>query len=196
MVGICCAFWFLIFGHRLVLYNITDGSCGAFAGVYSDIDNYLEVVFTGILPPIVMTVCAYLLIRSVRDVINRRAATENPTATGGHRTVLQQMDSQLTLMLILQSIIAMVTYFPYATQLIYSNVTEFYHKSDLQLAQEKVMIEFIHILSYVFFASSFYVSMISNIGYRRQFKKIYHIQQKKNAVGTLQTVEATVMPTK
>jgi hypothetical protein len=164
----------LIFGHRLILYSITNGACLPLAGFYTDFDNYLEVVFTGLYPPIVTSILAYLLITSVREVIHRRVIPINhlTQTTIVHQTILQQMDVQLTLMLILQSIITIITYVPYSAQLIYSNVTAYWPKSSLRQAQEKVFVELIHIISYVFCVCSFYVSVISSRGFRRQIKRL------------------------
>ena len=124
-----------------------------------------------------MSVLAYLLIRSVRDVIQGQI-------TPGNRTVLQEMDSQLTLTLILQSIITIITYVPVADELIYTNVSQNWVKSSLQNAQEKVFVKFIHLVSYVVFASSFYVSMISNSGFRRQIKHFFRDRKAKNSTDT------------
>lgn len=123
-----------------------------------------------------MIIFSYLLSKSVRGTIQRQIFPINiqvgvPIVS---RSSLHQIDSQLTLMLMLQSIIASITYVPYATELIYSSVTQDLPKSALRNAQEKVFTEFTHLLSYTFFASSFYVSMISNIGYRRKFKKFFN----------------------
>jgi hypothetical protein len=183
-------FWFLIIGHRLVLYSTANDNCSPLAGFYADFDNYLEVVFSGIYPPIVMSVLAYRLIKSVRNVIHRRVAPGNHLMqrTIVHRTVLQQMDTQLTLMLILQSIIVIITYVPYAIELIYENVTEYWPKSALRIAREEVFAELTHLVSYVFFASSFYVSMISNEGFRRQMKKFFRARIGKHRTGVVQNV--------
>ncbi|CAF1265406.1 unnamed protein product [Rotaria sordida] len=80
--------------------------------------------------PLVMFVLAFLLIRSVRSVIRRRIAPSNnkPSAIIVQRSILQQIDSRLTLMLILQLIIAIVTRIPYAAQLIYTNITKNWSK--------------------------------------------------------------------
>ncbi|CAF2958125.1 unnamed protein product [Rotaria sp. Silwood2] len=171
----CVLFWLSFIGHRLILYSASNGKCGPLSGFYSYFDNYTEVVITAICTPIVMVVLAYLLIHSVRDVIQRRIVPDNngPPVSIAHRSVLQQIDSRLTLMLILQSIIAIITYTPYAIELIYTNVTQYWPKSALQLAIEKVIVEFIHLVSYTFFATSFYVSLISNSGFRRQFKRFF-----------------------
>ena len=168
-------FWFLIIGHRLVLYSANNEKCAALSGLYADFDNYLEVVLDAMCSPIIIAVLAYLLIRSVRDVIHRRVVPANhvPQTTVVHRGVLQQMDAQLTLMLILQSIITVITYVPYAGELIYSSVTQYWPKSSLQKAQEKVFVELIHLMSYVFFVSSFYVSIISNRGFHRKIKRFF-----------------------
>lgn len=186
--------WFLITGHRLVLYSTADGSCSSLAGFYADFDNYLEVVVIGMFPPILMSVLAYLLIKSVRSVIHRQVAPDSHLAhtTVVHRTVLQQIDAQLTLMLILQSIITIITYVPYAAQLIYSNVTAYWPKSALRLAQEKVFIELIHLMSYVFFATAFYVSMISSSGFRRQMKSYFKRQQEVAPSGITPSAPRTV----
>ena len=165
----------MLVGHRLILYHIIDGQCVPHSGFYSYFDNYLEVVCTGIFPPILMSVLAFLLIRSVRNVIKRRIVPINhlPSIINPKRTILQQMDSKLTFMLILQSIITITTYLPYAAELIYTNISRNWSKSSLQKAQEKIFTELMHLLSYVFFASSFYVSIISNIGFRRQIKSFF-----------------------
>ncbi|CAF0861689.1 unnamed protein product [Rotaria sp. Silwood1] len=171
----CVLFWLLFIGHRLILYSTSNGKCGPLTGFYAYFDNYIEVVFTAICTPIIMVILAYLLIKSVRDVIQRRIVPDNNVApiTVTKRSVLQQIDSRLTFMLILQSIIAITTYTPYAAELIYTNITQYWPKSPLQLAIEKVIVEFIHLVSYTFFATSFYVSLISNSGFRRQFQSFF-----------------------
>lgn len=175
MTGLCLVFWFLLIGHRLILYRVQNGSCTRPAGFYDDYDNYFEVLFTAMCPPVLMSLLAYLLVRSVRSVIQRRIGPgSNPTqATPVHRSRLQQMDAQLTLMLILQSLIAIVTYIPFAAELIYTNVTQYWTKSAYQAALDKVVVELTHVLSYVFFASSFYVSITTNGGFRREMKYFF-----------------------
>jgi hypothetical protein len=156
---------------------------------YSYFDNYSEVVFAAICPPIVMSVLAYLLIRSVREGCSSTNCPGNNTTptTIVRRTVLQQMDSQLTLMLILQSIITIITYVPYAAELIYANVTENWPKSPLRNAQEKFFVELTHLVSYVFFASSFYISMILNSGFRRQIRIFFCRKKEPNPTAITQT---------
>ncbi|CAF2242834.1 unnamed protein product [Rotaria magnacalcarata] len=83
-------------------------------------------VFTAICPPVAVIVLTYLLIRSVRNVIQRQIISGNnaQVATVAYRSNLEQMDSRLTSMLILQSMIVIITYIPFAAELVYTNVTQ------------------------------------------------------------------------
>ncbi|CAF1309675.1 unnamed protein product [Rotaria sordida] len=186
----CVLFWLLFIGHRLILYSASNGKCGPLSGFYAYFDNYIEVVFTAICTPIVMVILAYLLMRSVRDVIQRRIVPDNngPQVNTAQRSVLQKIDSRLTLMLILQSFIAIITYTPYAAELIYTNVTQYWPKSPLQIAIEKVIVELIHLVSYTFFATSFYISLISNSGFRRQFIKFFRKRRHDDPTIHINTV--------
>ena len=181
-------FWLILVGHRLILYSAQNGSCSSLAGFYNVFDNYLEVVFVGFCPPILTSILAYLLIKSVRSVMHRKVAPENHSAqpTFIPRTILQQMEAKLTMMLILQSVITIITYVPYAIELIYTNATQYLPKSALRKAQEKVFVELMHVVSYAFFASSFYVSIMSNVGFRRQIKNIFIKRQEIEVTTTTQ----------
>jgi len=174
MVIIIPFFWFLLLVHRIIMYRIVDGVCGPPTGFYQYYDNYFQVIFSSLSPVIVMSVLAYLLIKSVRSVVRRRIVpvTDLPTVTISNKSMINQMDTQLTRMLILESLITVVTYLPYAIQLTYANITEGWYKTPLRLAWESVFTELIHLFSYVFFATSFYVSIISNTGFRRKVKSL------------------------
>jgi hypothetical protein len=183
MIIITPIFWFLLTGHRIIFYRIEDGVCGPPGGFYEYYDNYFQVIFSSLAPAVVMSILAYLLIKSVRGVIKRRVApvVNIPTISTPKVSIINQMDTQLTIMLILESLITIITYVPYATQLIYSNVTQYWSKSPLQIAWENAMIELIHLFSYIFFGTSFYVSIISNAGFRRKLKQLLKIK-KRNQV--------------
>ncbi|CAF2125947.1 unnamed protein product [Rotaria magnacalcarata] len=70
-------FWSLLVDRRLILFSIKKGICAPLIGFYADYDDYFEVIFTGICPPIVMSILAYLLIRSVRNLIQRHIVPKN-----------------------------------------------------------------------------------------------------------------------
>jgi hypothetical protein len=169
--------WFLAFGPRLIFYRIEDGTCSASNGLYRFYDNYLQVLVSSFLPSIAMPILSILLVRNVRDMIRRRGPPVNNLSAMVKSTnsIIHHMDTQLTRMLVLESVIAGITYFPYGIQLIYSDISHQWYKSPLRVALESVLIESIHLASYVFFASSFYVSFVSNSGFRRQLMSSFWI---------------------
>ncbi|CAF1255867.1 unnamed protein product [Adineta ricciae] len=165
-------FWFLLIGHRLILYQIENGNCSPRSGFYSYYDNYFQVVFSSLFPAVSMSILAYLLIKNVRHVVRRRVV---PSVTLPQRNMINQIDSRLTLMLISESCIAVITYVPYAVQLTYANVTQNLSKSPLRIAWENMFTELIHLFSYIFFATSFYVSLLSNDTFRQKLRESLHI---------------------
>ncbi|CAF5064191.1 unnamed protein product [Rotaria sp. Silwood1] len=99
----CVLFWLLFFGHRLILYRTTSGSCTPLPGFYAYFDNYVEASVTAMGTPLVMIVLAVLLLRSVRGITQRRIVPKDggPPAVILQGSDLHQIDSRLTLMLFL-----------------------------------------------------------------------------------------------
>ena len=175
MCLICPLFWLLFFGHRLILYRTSYGRCAALVGAYASFDSYVEASLTAMGTPIVMVILACLLYRSVHSMSQRRvlaSSSETPVIVM-QRTTFRKLETKLTLMLLTQVVIAAVTCIPYASEVIYSNVTVNWAKSSLWRAIESVVIETIRLLSYLFFTTSFYISLITNRGFRHRFKRVF-----------------------
>ncbi|CAF4132368.1 unnamed protein product [Adineta steineri] len=185
-------FWFLLIGHRLILYRITDNICSPPSGFYSYYDNYFQVIFSSLFPAISMSILTYLLIKSVRLVVQRRIApmTSLSSITTPHRSMINQLDTRLTIMLISESFIAVITYVPYAIQLSYANITQNWYKSPLRIAWENILTELIHLFSYVFFATSFYVSLFSNVAFRRKILNFITVMTEGNGP-TMTLIQST-----
>ncbi|CAF1465520.1 unnamed protein product [Rotaria sordida] len=183
MIFLIPLFWFLLLGHRIVLYRINNGTCGPLEGFYAVYDNYFQVIFSSLGPVIVMSILAYLLMKNVRGVVQRRIQPINSVCSISipNKSIINQMDSQLTIMLTLESLITIVTYVPYATRLTYANITHQWYKTQLQLAWEEVIAELIHLFSYLFFVTSFYVSIISSTGFRRKFKQTLQMKKRNDS---------------
>ncbi|UJR20094.1 hypothetical protein I4U23_023228 [Adineta vaga] len=174
MILLIPLFWFLLIGHRLIFYRINNGNCTPPEGIYSYYDNYFQVIFSSLCPAIGMSILAFLLLKSVRRVAQRRIV---PSINISNGSIINQMDKLLTIMLIAESLIAVITYVPYAIELTYENITQHWYKSPLFLAMENVFTELIHLLSYIFFATSFYVSLFSNVAFRRDIKRSLTIEK-------------------
>ena len=132
MIIIIPLFWFLLLVHRIILYRIKDGVCVPPDGFYKYYDNYFQVIFSSLSPAIIMSILAYLLIKSVREVTRRRVVPVNTIILPimvQNKSIIHQMDTQLTRMLILESLITIITYAPYAIQLTYTNITGEWYKN-------------------------------------------------------------------
>ncbi len=87
----------------------------------------------------------------------------------------------------MQSFIAIPSFLPYGSQIIYSNITEYWYKSPLRIAVENVIIEIIRLFSYLFFSTSFYVSLLSSRGFRRQALQSLGIKSYADHSNTIKT---------
>jgi len=112
--------WLLCSFHRLIFYSALTGLCVAQPGIYALIDNYFQAVACGICPPIILFLLAYLLMKSVQNSIQRRITPANIERRGTSQNLifLRKMDKQLTYMLLLQTLVAIPSFFPYAAELI------------------------------------------------------------------------------
>lgn len=161
--------WLLLVGHRLFIYGLVNGKCNPQFSIYDEIDHYIEAIIMEFGPLLTVFVLTYLLRKSLRKIIERQASV----ATVKKQSRIQQMDSQMTLMLMLQSIVAIISFLPYGIEIIYDHATETYDKSSLQLAIDKIIGQVTHTLLYTFFASSFHISILSSSGFRREIKRLF-----------------------
>ncbi|UJR38704.1 hypothetical protein I4U23_031370 [Adineta vaga] len=161
--------WIVITSHRLIFYTNTGESCRAQEGIYRTFDTYLDVSLSAVGSPLVVIILAGLLWHSVRSVTKRRAAMQGQDHN-------QQIDLQLTIMLFLQSVLAIINYVPFGVFILYRMFTDYWIKSPLLIAWEQLIVAFIRLSSYLFAAGGFYVSIISNKSFRKQFLGLLGIQ--------------------
>ncbi|CAF1157325.1 unnamed protein product [Rotaria sp. Silwood1] len=133
---------------------------------------------SGVCPPTVLLILGCALLRNVRQVGHRRVM---PTSTSSRApavnlSYIQQMDAQLTKMLLLQSFVAIPSFFPFGAQNLYSSITEDWYKSPLRIAWENVFIELIRLFSYLFYSTSFYVSFFTSRGFRKAVFQVLRIE--------------------
>jgi len=174
-------FWFLWTGHRLIFYSISTGSCNPIGGTYEKFDAYFEVIMSGVVPPILFMTLGCLLLRNVRSVARRRVAPGGAAqGAPGNLSLIQQIDAQLSTMILLQTFVAIPSFLPYGAQNLYSSITLNWHKSPLYTAYENVFVELIRLFSYLFYSTSFYISCLSSIGFRRQVLYILRIRRERD----------------
>ncbi|CAF1681690.1 unnamed protein product [Adineta ricciae] len=170
IVFITILIWFLILFHRFIVFEIIDNNCDSISNLYDIIDHYLEAILLEIFPLIIVFILVFLLRRSLKTIVEHQI---NIISIKRQQTQLQNIDSQLTLMLLLQSIIAIISFLPYGCRLLYKQIIHSYHVTSLYEIIDNIIGALIRILSFTFFASSFYISLISNNGFRREIKRLF-----------------------
>ncbi|CAF0979581.1 unnamed protein product [Adineta steineri] len=184
LVLVCTIIWFLVSCHRLIFYSALTGQCIAQQGFYAIFDNYFEAIVSGFCPPIIILILAYLLMQSVRSTIQRQTVLVNTVhnRSAPNLTFLRKTDKQLTRMLLWQTFVAIPAFLPYAGELIYTNITQYWSKSDQWIAWEDICTEIIRLLSYTFFSTRFYVTLMSSDGIREKILNIFGMKNRINPI--------------
>ncbi|CAF1391906.1 unnamed protein product [Adineta ricciae] len=123
--------WLPITGHRFIFYTNVYGYCWSQEGLYRIFDTYLDVSFSGVGSPLLVIILTVLLWFTVHNVNKRRTVLLNHTRN-------QDIDSQLTIMLFLQLLLAIINYVPYGIGYLYYMITFEWTKSSFQLAVEQL----------------------------------------------------------
>ena len=132
--------------------------------------------------------------RSVRNTIERQNLVQSNESNkpAVNLTFLRKTDKQLTQMLLWQTLVAIPAFIPYTVQLIYSNVTENWSKSPEWIAWENVCVETIRLLSYTFFSTRLYITLISSRRLRREIFRIFRLRNHIQPTDvTLNTIDQT-----
>ncbi|CAF1257179.1 unnamed protein product [Adineta ricciae] len=119
--------WIAVSTHRLVLYTNVHRSCEAEEGFYRVFDTYLDMALTAVGAPLLVIVLTALLWHTIRSVSQRHAALQN-------QGINEEIDSQLSIMLFTQSVLAVINYVPYGIYILYALFTDGWIKSTLRIA--------------------------------------------------------------
>lgn len=163
--------WMLI-ALPVLVYSIpmhSRGVCGYSSVVWSLISTYFFNLFCyGIFPWFLMSLFGILALKNLRHIHRRRI---NPLPQPVIRR-MARLDHQLTSMLFLQIIIAIISSVPYCIQNIYNNLTQTISKSSERQAVENLILQLVRLAFYFNYISMFYVNYISSPIFRRLSKKV------------------------
>ncbi len=158
-------FWPIIASHILVFLTIKSEQCSAY-GKYSFIYSIYSCIVAGFLPPILMIIFGFLTVRNLRHIHSR----VRPNII---RIIhIHRKDYYLSVMLMCEVIVYLISTIPYPLQTLYLTVTR-----DVMKSISRIQIEsFITFLAYSFLiyinsASSFYIYISTSHAYRRQCRR-------------------------
>lgn len=102
--------------------------------------------------------------------------------TNIHRTIATQQankinmksrEYQISIMIIVQLCVYLITNLPFTIYLVYSAVTAFQTKSNFRLAIEKFITVIVYLLSNINFSATFYIYILTTRIFRKDLKQIF-----------------------
>lgn len=183
-------FWMIILLHRFMLYQIDPilGTCQPKIVIYWWYKSYYKFLFTGLIPPIIILIISCMIIRNIRLVANRsiqpihRRLSSIAGKNKNKYSRIQKLDSQLTLILLIQLCVSFISFLPYSSELLYLKLSENFTKSNIYLFWQNIFIEFIHLNSYIFYSTNSYIFLISSQLFRKQIIQIFSWKKRPQLV--------------
>ncbi|CAF1438058.1 unnamed protein product [Rotaria sordida] len=191
LITIATIFWILHGTSVLFMFEIhSKYGCNTYNQNFLNYITYgYYVILTGALPITVSTFFSVLAYRNVRHIVRRQMTIRR-----------RKLDQQLTAMILVRVGFFAVTTIPYLLQRIYALSTLTNDSNVISQAIVQLIGTITLSLSYLNYAGSFYLFLISSTRFRRQVKhvfinKCWRVYRKKrprqNQVGTLTQFSAS-----
>ncbi|CAF1523340.1 unnamed protein product [Adineta ricciae] len=137
--------------------DLRNGVCDMF-GIYKLIYAIYQIIVSGLLPPIFMSVFSILTIISLHE----RHHT--------NQIRVKQSDQQLTRLVIVEVIVNVLTAIPYSANLLYGALTYFVTNKSTQRLEIESFITFIaQFMIYFVGIAPFYLFFLISKGFRKEF---------------------------
>ena len=164
-------FWMLFTLPTLVYTQPVEirRACVSSSVIWAKISLYfITLLCYGILPWFLMSLFGILTLKNLRQTQRRRVNPLSQTVV----TRMAKIDHQLTSMLFLQIIIAIISSVPFCVQSIYNNLTLTIEKTTYRQAQENLSLQIVRVAFYLNYVSTFYVNYLSSPIFRRISKRV------------------------
>lgn len=175
-------FWMVVTLPTLIYIKpiYTKGICASSSVIWSLVITYFFNLFCyAIFPWFFMCLFGISALKNLRH-INRRRVNPVPLPV---LTRMARIDNQLTSMLFLQIIIAIISSVPFCVQSIYNNLTQSIIKNDERQALENLILQLVRLAFYFNYISMFYVNYLSSPIFRRLSKKVLkNLCRKKDTI--------------
>ncbi|CAF1671704.1 unnamed protein product, partial [Adineta ricciae] len=143
--------------HMPILMDLRNGTCGMF-GIYKLMYAIYQIIVSGLLPPILMSIFSILTIIS----LHQRHHT--------NQVRVKQSDQHLTRLVIVEVIVNVVTAIPYSANLLYGALTYFVTNKSTQRLEIESFITFIaQFMIYFVGVIPFYLFFLISRGFRKEF---------------------------
>ncbi|CAF2517097.1 unnamed protein product [Rotaria sp. Silwood2] len=167
-------FWLLAVIFFAWARTIQHGSCNIYNETYLMIYTIYYMIFTGILPPLLMIIFSVLVMKTLRKLRSRVQPKRGNRGNSQSINVIRKRDRDLMKMIFTEVMFYVITTMPYSIYLIYKVITDSLIKSQ----QQKQIETFINYMVQSFMlyfntAASFYIYIATSPAFRRELKKVF-----------------------
>ena len=158
-------FWFIATIHIPIMNTIQDGYC-IMPGIYNLIFGIYALIFTGVIPPILMSIFSLITLKNLHSVHVRIHVTNKQT-----NRLMHQRDFHLTRMLTAQVLIYILTTTPYPLNAFYTAITISVNKSlNRQIIELFISFTTGTFLLFINPSVPFYIYITTSKAFRKEFK--------------------------
>jgi hypothetical protein len=162
--------WFVLPVHNLIFVELISGSCGFLLAIVSIYHSIFTIILGGLLPPIIMIICAILIGYNLASKQKRRQQNKEQAVR-----LLNVRDQQALVMLFVQVGFYFLSATPWTMFLLFNAITrEVTNKSIDRLAIEAFLRYITEIFAYIYPALSFYIYTLTSHTFRHQLINTIH----------------------
>lgn len=174
VIGFTVIFWHIISIHMLILITINNGFCSP-VGIYDIILFGFLAIVASIIPPVLMTIFAFLTYQNMRKIHKRIQPVVNINDRNNRNITINRQDRDLFQMVLSQAIVYVLTTLPYIVSSFAIRLTNYIgiNKSIERMEIESFISSISVLFVYANFAVPFYTYFIASKSFRKKFKDLF-----------------------
>ncbi|CAF1205952.1 unnamed protein product [Adineta steineri] len=159
-------FWLLVCIFIPILLSIEANTCGMFIDSYALLYSIYILIFAGILPPLVMIICSFLIIKNLKKIRSR----VQPLAVTSKMNLIRKRDRDYIRMLLVEIMVYVLLTFPYTLSVFYTTVDQL-GSSEYEYEQWEIFLIYFtrSFLLYLNSSLSFWIYIIMSKSFRNEF---------------------------
>jgi hypothetical protein len=173
LINVIC--WFVLPVHNLIFIELVSGNCAFPLVAVLIYHSIFTIVLGGLLPPIIMIICAVLIGYNLASKQERRQRNIHQQNKQQAARLLNVRDQQALVMLFVQVGFYFLSATPWTTIVLYTAITrEVTNKSINRLAIEAFLRYITEIMGYIYPVLSFYIYTLTSHTFRHQLINTIH----------------------
>ena len=180
VIGVTGLLWFILPFHQLVWNDVQNNLCvfiNTSVGIYN---SFFTIVLGGLLPPLIMLICALLIQKNLvhRRVLRDHTVTQHTITGDQQKQLLRSRDRQALSMLYLQAIVYTLSNIPWTLNLLYTAFTRSISKTTDVLIVESFIRSLCELIVFLYPALSFYMYTLISRTFREELMKLLCLNRR------------------